>query len=129
MDKVVHFEIPVADVERAKKFYRKVFDWQLEEYPGMRYTICRTVPVDEKFMPKEIGAINGGMFEPIEKMKDIKHPVITINVASIEHSAKKLEQAGGKMIKEKFAVGGMGFAAYFQDSEGNILGLWETIRK
>jgi len=23
-------------------------------------------------------------------------------------------------------VGGMGFAAYFQDPEGNLIGLWQT---
>jgi catechol 2,3-dioxygenase-like lactoylglutathione lyase family enzyme len=31
MDKVVHFEIPVDDRERAREFYRSAFDWQLDE--------------------------------------------------------------------------------------------------
>lgn len=125
----MHFEIPVENVERAKKFYKTVFDWQTEDYPAMNYTICRTVPVDDKFMPKEAGAINGGMFVCTDTMKEIKNPVITINVASIDSSAKKLEKAGGKIVKAKFAVAGMGFAAYFKDPEGNILGLWENAKK
>ena len=129
MDKVVHFEIPVTDVEKAKKFYATVFDWQLESYSEMNYTICRTVPVDDKMMPKEAGAINGGMFVCADYMKEIKSPVITINVASIDASAKKLEKAGGKMVKEKFPVADMGFAAYFKDPEGNILGLWENAKQ
>lgn len=59
MDKVVHFEIPVDNVEKAKKFYKDVFNWEVESYPGMDYTMCRTVAIDDKHMPKEVGAING----------------------------------------------------------------------
>ena len=128
MDKVVHFEIPVTDVEKAKKFYATVFDWQLESYPEMNYTICRTVPVDDNMMPKEVGGINGGLFVRAD-LKEIKSPVVTINVASIDVSAKKLEKAGGKMVKGKFPVADMGFAAYFKDPEGNVLGLWENAKK
>ena len=29
MDKVVHFEIPVDDRDRAKEFYSSIFDWDL----------------------------------------------------------------------------------------------------
>lgn len=67
MDKVVHFEIPVDDLDRAKKFYSSIFGWELQYYQfagGMTYTGVRTVPVDEKtYMPKEPGAINGGMMK------------------------------------------------------------------
>ena len=61
MDKVVHFEVPADDLERAKKFYASTFGWQLQDMPDMGYVIARTVETDEKFMPKESGAINGGM--------------------------------------------------------------------
>ncbi|HLM21427.1 MAG TPA: VOC family protein, partial [Propionibacteriaceae bacterium] len=30
MRKVVHFEIPADDVDRAKKFYGSVFGWELQ---------------------------------------------------------------------------------------------------
>ena len=33
MDGVVHFEIPVDDLERAKAFYGTVFDWELQIDP------------------------------------------------------------------------------------------------
>jgi len=32
--KVVHFEIPADNVERAKLFYEKAFGWQISKYPG-----------------------------------------------------------------------------------------------
>jgi predicted enzyme related to lactoylglutathione lyase len=57
--KVVHFEIPADDVERAKGFYGSIFGWQLDDVPGLDYTIVRTVDVDERQLPTEPGAING----------------------------------------------------------------------
>ncbi len=124
MDKVVHFEIPADDMTRAAEFYKNVFGWQIQAVPAMRYTMVRTVDVDDKFMPKESGAINGG----IMNRGQIKNPVITINVANIEEAAKKVESSGGKIVMQKFQVGDMGYAAYFQDTEGNILGLWQSLK-
>ena len=54
---------------------------------------------------------------------------VTINVASIDEAEKRIQKNGGKMIRKKMPVGDMGFAAYFQDSEGNVVGLWETKAK
>ena len=125
MDKVVHFEIPVDQVERAEKFYNKVFGWKLEKYPEMEYTIVRTVDVDEKMMPKEAGVINGGMMKRNDK---IKNPVITINVKNIDDAMSKIKKSGGKIIMDKFKVGDMGISAYFQDTENNILGLWQNLK-
>lgn len=60
MNKIVHFEIPFDDKERAGEFYKNVFDWQIEDMPSMNYTIARSAEVDENQMIKEPGAINGG---------------------------------------------------------------------
>ncbi|MBS3126345.1 VOC family protein [Candidatus Woesearchaeota archaeon] len=126
MDKVVHFEIPADEVKRAEAFYQKVFGWSVNSIPAMRYTIVRTVDVDEQFMPKEAGAINGGM---LKRQEPITNPVITIQVASIDRASKKINAQGGTIVRGKMQVGDMGYAAYFKDTEGNVLGLWETIKK
>lgn len=39
MDKVVHFEVPYDDLERAKKFYIDVFGWKIQSMPEMNYNI------------------------------------------------------------------------------------------
>ncbi len=122
MDKVVHFEIPVDDLARAKKFY-SIFGWQLMDFPDMEYTGVRTTPVDENFMPKEPGAINGGM---MKRTKEVKGPTVAIHVESVDESVKKVIANGGKLLKEKTQVGEMGFYAYILDTEGNTIGLWET---
>jgi uncharacterized protein len=33
MDKVIHFEIPAEDTERADKFYSQVFGWNINKAP------------------------------------------------------------------------------------------------
>lgn len=122
MDKVVHFEVPADDVERAKKFYSECFDWQIEEIPQMDYTIMRTVEIDENQNPKEPGAINGGLFK---RQADMPHPQFFIHVNDINQSLEKIKDRGGEVIRGKTPVGDMGFVANFKDPEGNILGLWQ----
>jgi predicted enzyme related to lactoylglutathione lyase len=36
-DKVVHFELPADNLERAQHFYRNAFDWSINTVPGMGY--------------------------------------------------------------------------------------------
>jgi predicted enzyme related to lactoylglutathione lyase len=56
-------------------------------------------------------------------------PVITISVEEIQRALQKVKSAGGKTIKEPITVGDMGIAAYVQDTEGNIIGLWQPLKK
>ena len=124
MDKVVHFEIPVDDLERAQKFYKSVFGWKMESLPGMEYIMVGTSPVDDKGMPKESGAINGGM---MKRQKPVTSPVITIGVEDIESAIKNVKKMGGEIVRAKIQMGEYGYAAYFKDPEGNIIGLWQKI--
>jgi uncharacterized protein len=126
MDKVVHFEIPADNLDRAKKFYQSLFGWQITDFPQMNYTIVNTVAVDENNMPKESGAINGGM---LKRNHPGEQPVIVINVSSVDEYLKKVEKAGGKTVMPKVKVGEMGLYARVTDTEGNMIGLWEHLRK
>lgn len=126
MGKVTHFEIPADDVARAKQFYGSIFDWELQDYEmeGGTYTIVQTVPVDENQIPKESGAINGGM---MRRTDQAPHPIITITVDGIDDALKKIEAAGGSTVTPRTEIPNMGAFAYFKDPEGNTLGLWETV--
>src|SRR3712207_1879652 len=126
MSKVVHFEIPAEDLDRAKNFYSSVFGWKLETMPvpGGEYTSVVTTPVDEQTqLPTEPGAINGGMMQRDEQ---IPTPVITIDVDGIDDALTDVEANGGTTVMPRTAIPGMGAYAYFKDPEGNLLGLWET---
>ncbi len=123
MDSIVHFEIPADDPKRAGEFYNKAFGWDIQSMPEMQYTMISTTPSDENGMPKQPGAINGGM----PKRNDmVKQTVVTVNVKSIDDSLAKIEKLGGKRMGDKMSVGEMGWAAYFRDTEGNVVGLWQN---
>jgi uncharacterized protein len=128
MGKVVHFEIPTDDLARAKEFYDSVFGWQLQDMQGDAmdlYTIAMTTPVDQETqVPTEPGAINGGL---MKRAGDTPAPVITIGVDGIDDALKKVEAGGGSTVQPRTEIPGMGAFAYFKDSEGNVMGLWETI--
>ena len=122
--KVVHFEIPADDTKRAGNFYQKAFGWQITPMPEMEYTMVGTTPSDAQTgRPTEPGAINGGM---PKRADPVRSTVVTIQVDNIENALKTVESLGGKTVSKKQPVGDMGFAAYFKDTEGNIVGLWQT---
>jgi len=122
MDKVVHFEIPFENKQRAMKFYSETFGWQLTDMPQMNYVMASTVEVDDKHMPKESGAINGGLFE---RPKEAPNPTVYVGVESVDTSVKKVEAAGGKVVTAKTPIPGMGAFARVADTEGNVIGLFE----
>jgi predicted enzyme related to lactoylglutathione lyase len=126
MRKVVHFEIPAEDLERAKSFYGSIFGWELTTMPmpGGEYTTVTTTPVDQATqLPSEVGGINGGM---MQRTPELRSPVITIDVDAIDDALQQIESNGGSTVTPRTEIAGMGAFAYFTDTEGNVLGLWET---
>ena len=123
--RVVHFEVPFDDGDRARSFYKEAFDWQIMEMPEMGYTIVMTGPSSDSG-PTEAGFINGGMLS--RDQAATPGPVIVVDVDSIDQSLEKIGGMGGSTVVGKTPVGDMGFAAYFTDPEGNVVGLWETAR-
>ncbi len=121
--RVVHFELPADDVERARNFYRDAFGWRMDTMPGMDYTMVGTTPTLDNGMPAEPGAINGGM---LARQGPITAPVITIEVDDIDAALARVEQLGGKTALGRQTVGEMGFTGYFVDPEGNLVGLWQN---
>lgn len=123
--RVVHFEIPFDDAERAQGFYREAFDWSLDSMPDMGYTLIRTGPAGEDGMPAEPGYIGGGM---LARQDPVQVPLVVIDVEDIDAMLEKIGQLGGSTVLARQPVGDMGWAAYFKDPEGNVIGLWQTAR-
>lgn len=110
------FEIPVSDMDRASKFYGAILDTNLHVQEPMAGFVMAMLPAEdgiggaivsgEDYTPGHDGALiylNGG-----DDLKVIQDCV---------------EAAGGKMFMEKSSIGGNGFMALFEDSEGNKVGL------
>lgn len=127
MDSVVHFEIPTDDMDRASKFYSGVFGWEIQPMPEMKYGMAITTPLGEDRMPNKPGAINGGFFH---RQDDLKTASFAIDVPDIDAALEKVKAAGGTLLREKVSIGeGMGSIAYFKDTEGNVISLWENPKK
>jgi hypothetical protein len=120
--RVVHFEIPFDDKERANAFYAEVFGWTMTPMPEMSYVLATTGPSDEG-PPSEPGFVNGGL---LQRGQPVTSPVVVLDVEDIDASLEKIEASGGKRVTDRQAVGDMGFSAYFTDSEGNLVGLWQN---
>lgn len=122
MNRVVHFEIQVDNVERAKNFYTTIFGWSIERYGEMDYWGIMTAPKDSP-----IPGINGGLLKrpcPAPGLEQGTNAfVCTIQVDDIDSMITSIEQHGGKIAMPKFALPGMAWQAYCIDTEGNIFGL------
>jgi uncharacterized protein len=122
--RVVHFEVPFEDGDRARSFYKEAFGWNISQMPEMSYTVVSSGPTSEQGMPSEPGYINGGMFQ--KDSYGVTTPVITIDVDNIDAALERVAELGGSTVVPKEAIGDMGWAAYFKDSEGNVMGLWQS---
>ena len=116
MPRVVHFDVPADDPERAIKFYGEVFAWKFHKWSGpMDYWLITTGSAEE-------AGIDGGM----AKRRNPNEGVInTIGVPSVDEYLKKITAAGGKILLPKMAIPGVGWYASCQDPERNIFGLME----
>ena len=128
MNKVSHFEIPFDNQQRVQKFYQDVFDWQINKFGDMDYYTAMTCKSDPNtMMPFEAGAINGGLLK--RDSTGGEHPLLVIDVPNIDDHIKKVEDAGGKVIMPKLSVGDSGFFARVADTEGNVIAIWQQIKK
>jgi predicted enzyme related to lactoylglutathione lyase len=123
--RVVHCEIPFDDEARARAFYGSVFGWNLQSFEGMDYTLVSTGPTGDQGAT-EPGFINGGM---AQRSDTFLAPTVVVDVDDIESALADVEAKGGTVVSGKNPVGEMGWAAYFRDPEGNVLGLWQTARQ
>ena len=121
--RVVHFEIPYDDGDRAQRFYKEAFGWQLQSMPAMGYTLVTSGPTGDRG-PTEPGFINGGMFSRSDSPST--GPLVVVDVPSIDDALHRIGMLGGETVLGKQPVGDMGFSAYVHDTEGNLIGLWQN---
>lgn len=127
MNSVVHFEMPYDDRQRMAKFYGSAFGWQtqmLGEEMG-NYVLATTTESDERG-PKSPGRINGGFF-PKKPDWPAQYPSVVIAVDDIKESARKVTNAGGRVLGEPIEIPGVGQYVSFLDTEGNRVSVLQPI--
>ena len=121
---VAHFEIYADEPDALGKFYTSLFDWSVEQVPGMDYRFIKTVDTDAKGAPSQPGGINGGMLKRPAGY-DARAWVNYVNVESLEASVERARQLGAKVTKGRTAVPGMGWFAMLIDPQGNPFAVWQ----
>ena len=117
MARLVHFEMNVKDVQKAISFYEDVFGWRFQKWDGpIDYWLIMTGDEDEP-------GIDGGLGYEEEGFPKM---VNTIDVDDIDNIIKKIESKGGEIVRPKHPVPGVGWLAYFKDSEGVMSGIMQN---
>jgi predicted enzyme related to lactoylglutathione lyase len=112
-----HVEIAAQDVDRAKKFYSECFGWTFQDMPQLAYHFYSTGE----------GAIGGGLMKAAPEFPD--HMVNYVLVEDMDAATQRVENHGGEVIKPRTEVPQAGWFALVHDTEGNLFGLWESMRK
>jgi predicted enzyme related to lactoylglutathione lyase len=127
MDGVRGFNLPVDEMERAVRFYRLVFGWNIDHIPGSggNFHGAQTTEVDEKGEPDLPGAINGGLY--LRGTHGLNGTFLEIKVTSIDEAVEKVLSNGGEVVRPKAPLLDIAYFAIVRDTEGNALGLWQDI--
>jgi predicted enzyme related to lactoylglutathione lyase len=113
----VHVELNTTDVDKAKDFYSKLFDWELEDMamgPSDTYTIIK------------VGDGTGGglLKNPMPGVPSFWLAYVLVD--DIKAATKKAESLGAKIVKNSIEVPDMGWLSIIADPTGAALGLWQT---
>lgn len=109
----VHVELMTSDVANAKAFYSGLFDWQLEDIPGMDYTM---INVGE--------GTGGGMMKTVEPSSPSSWMAyVLVDDAAV--ATEKARSLGATICKEVTEIPGIGWFSVITDPTGATLALWQ----
>jgi predicted enzyme related to lactoylglutathione lyase len=120
MPRVVHFEIHADEPQRCAVFYEKLFGWAHEKFGDMPYWIVTTGTPNEPGIDGAILPRVGGSGDRVNGF------VCTVDVPDIDTFIARAQELGAEQAMPKNAVPGVGWTAYFKDTEGNIFGMFQT---
>jgi uncharacterized protein len=104
-----YMEIAAADAARAHRFWSQLLGWRFNGEPGP----------EQPYVMTQSGNVGIGLFESDE-------PGLWpyFSVASVEETARRVEELGGRIVSQG-PVQGVGWHARCEDSEGNRFGLFQ----
>jgi uncharacterized protein len=113
----VHVELNTPEPEKAKDFYSKLFQWQLEDMPNPAvpndtYTMIRVGQGTEGGIRKQVpGGPTGWL--------------AYVLVEDIHASTQQAKSLGAQVMKDVMEVPGTGWLSIIRDPTGAVLGMWQ----
>ena len=111
----VHIDLSTSDLDAAKKFYRAVFDWKLQDFPQMNWTGIDVGP----------GGAGGGMGKK-QKPEEPTAWTPYVGVDDVKKTIAKAQKAGATIVVPWMEVPGMGYLGVFVDPQGATIGVWQN---
>jgi uncharacterized protein len=111
-----HVELNTTDLPKAKDFYKKLFDWKLEDMPDGSYTMIR---VGE-------GTGGGMMKNPIPGAPSFWLSYVLVD--DIQASTKKAKSLGASVMKDVTEIPGYGAFSVLADPTGAHFALWKPAK-
>jgi predicted enzyme related to lactoylglutathione lyase len=102
-----------TDLAKAKAFYTGLFDWKLEEVPGMEYTL---INVGE--------GTGGGMMKTVQPDSP-SYWMAYVLVDDAAAATDKARHLGATICKEVTEIPGVGWFSVITDPTGATLALWQ----
>ncbi|MFS8105211.1 VOC family protein [Lentzea alba] len=118
MSRVVHFEIPVDDPERAGEFYGAVFGWEAHKWGPQDYWTMAT--------GQEPGTGPGAEGALTPRAEAPEGVLVYVDVEDVDTALAMVEKAGGSVVHGKMPIPTIGWSAHVRDSEGNLIGLFQS---
>lgn len=108
-----HIELNTDDVQKAKKFYKTVFDWKVTDMPGMNYSMI------------DVGSGTGGGMQrkPMPEAPTAWLPYVQVD--DVKKTIAKAQKAGASVALDYMDIGDMGAIGVFIDPAGAALGVWQ----
>jgi predicted enzyme related to lactoylglutathione lyase len=125
---IVHFEIQVSDPEKAKLFYGEIFGWKIEKWEGTDFYGVWTGR--SKYASGSVVGLDGGL-----GAKEGTTPstgaalnafLCTVEIEDIDDTLQRIDEAGGTILKPKYAFPYVGWMAICADPDGNQFALMQN---
>ncbi len=110
-EKINYVEFPASNLQATKSFFETAFNWSFIDY-GPEYTAFSNQGID------------GGFFKsPLKSSSEHGAALVVLYSQDIEATQKKVEKAGGLIVKPLFSFPG-GSRFHFLEPSGNELAVW-----
>lgn len=115
-----YFEIPVDNLDRAMKFYSKVFECDFVK-DNIHGNDMAFFPFDEKCRGITGALAKGKIYRP-----SVSGSLIYLSTPNLDKTIQKVTEVGGEILFPKSDVPSYGWVAEFKDCEGNRIGLFQS---
>lgn len=114
---IIHWEFVVPNAEKARTFYRKLFDWRFDDkaFPG--YTIIDTGHDPDGALTSQPRPTPMAGLNTYFEVGDLRRTLTTV------------VELGGKILVPRTEIPNMGSYAMFADPDGVAVGVLQPLRR